>query len=296
MSHNFTYTTWSSAAEEFKPKAMQVSPFRQFDQGSMTPPELSERGEVNDCNTSDTSVPAWETDPSSWDYEDAKKLAEKLLLLDEPKGLEVSYEYAGELLSNEPSNPRFKTEFCRNFREKGTCVYGDQCQFAHGKVELRPDVVRHSKYKTKLCQKYWIAGYCAYGPRCNFIHKEGEVPETKPSPIGGLKPFPCNIRKQSESSNDSGIDSGFSVPPPTMHHHRTICPPSKIDRITYTDKMKTSPQSRNMMDFNSNIQGGHYKGVDSVPHPEHNPIPAGLQMKEIDVYPRFGGGIWSVNF
>merc|ERR1712112_493283 len=71
-------------------------------------------------------------------------------------------------------NPRFKTEICRNFKEKGTCLYGDLCQFAHGNHELRKDVVRHSKYKTKLCQKYWIAGYCAYGPRCNFIHQEIE--------------------------------------------------------------------------------------------------------------------------
>ena len=69
------------------------------------------------------------------------------------------------------ANPRFKTEVCRNFKEKGTCLYGELCQFAHGKHELRKDVVRHSKYKTKLCQKYWIAGYCAYGPRCNFIHQ-----------------------------------------------------------------------------------------------------------------------------
>jgi len=73
------------------------------------------------------------------------------------------------------SNPRFKTEFCRNFKEKGTCLYGDLCQFAHGKTELRKDVVRHNKYKTKHCQKYWINGYCAYGPRCNFIHKEREI-------------------------------------------------------------------------------------------------------------------------
>ena len=71
----------------------------------------------------------------------------------------------------ESANPRFKTEICRNFKEKGTCLYGDLCQFAHGKHELRGDVVRHAKYKTKPCQKYWVAGYCAYGPRCNFVHQ-----------------------------------------------------------------------------------------------------------------------------
>merc|ERR1711887_71829 len=81
-------------------------------------------------------------------------------------------------MPNNAVNPRFKTEICRNYKEKGTCLYGELCQFAHGKHELRKDVVRHNKYKTKLCQKYWIAGYCAYGPRCNFIHNESERVDT----------------------------------------------------------------------------------------------------------------------
>merc|ERR1712126_535533 len=76
-------------------------------------------------------------------------------------------------------NARFKTEICRNFKEKGHCLYGDLCQFAHGKDEMR-NVGQHSKYKTKRCQKYWIAGYCAYGPRCNFLHYE-EKDQVQPS-------------------------------------------------------------------------------------------------------------------
>merc|ERR1719431_464663 len=93
------------------------------------------------------------------------------------------------------SNPRFKTEICRNFKEKGTCLYGDLCQFAHGKNELRKDVVRHNKYKTKHCQKYWINGYCAYGPRCNFIHKEQET---------------------QRATNLSGLSEPTAAVPPTM--------------------------------------------------------------------------------
>ena len=68
-------------------------------------------------------------------------------------------------------NSRFKTEICRNFKEKGKCLYGDLCQFAHGNEEMQ-NVGQHNKYKTKRCQKYWIKGYCAYGPRCNFLHYE----------------------------------------------------------------------------------------------------------------------------
>ena len=37
------------------------------------------------------------------------------------------------------ANPRFKTEICRNFKEKGHCLYGDLCQFAHGKDVSRLD-------------------------------------------------------------------------------------------------------------------------------------------------------------
>merc|ERR1712112_550141 len=130
--------------------------------------------------------PLWETSKDLWDVDLSHQLAAKLLLLDEPPASQLidqqmlgqhssSFSYGQDLaLANSTSNPRFKTEICRNFKEKGTCLYGDLCQFAHGKHELRKDVVRHNKYKTKHCQKYWIAGYCAYGPRCNFIHQEKE--------------------------------------------------------------------------------------------------------------------------
>jgi len=120
---------------------------------------------------------------SYWEEELASKLAAKLLLLEgaqeAPQRRASETEFWGDDYLNSTSgyrsaNPRFKTEVCRNFKEKGTCLYGDLCQFAHGKHELRRDVARHAKYKTKLCQKYWIAGYCAYGPRCNFIHQEIE--------------------------------------------------------------------------------------------------------------------------
>jgi len=132
--------------------------------------------------------PQWDLDVkqpaanSKMELELSMDLAKKLLLANQAMGLEdpqletfdSSYPPPGSLSSSmlqaRTSNHRFKTEICRNFKEKGTCLYGELCQFAHGKHELRKDVVRHNKYKTKLCQKYWITGYCAYGPRCNFIH------------------------------------------------------------------------------------------------------------------------------
>jgi butyrate response factor 1 len=68
---------------------------------------------------------------------------------------------------------RYKTELCRSFEEHGTCKYGDKCQFAHGRNELRV-VSRHPKYKTDLCKTYHTTGLCPYGSRCHFIHKSDE--------------------------------------------------------------------------------------------------------------------------
>jgi len=137
-------------------------------------------------NTEKSESPLWDTNKDPWDVELSHQLAAKLLMLDDSPTSQLldqqllgqhsaSFTYGQDLtMANSTANPRFKTEICRNFKEKGTCLYGDLCQFAHGKHELRKDFVRHNKYKTKLCQKYWIAGYCAYGPRCNFIHQEKE--------------------------------------------------------------------------------------------------------------------------
>jgi hypothetical protein len=119
---------------------------------------------------------------------------------------------SGDSLSreDEAGNPRFKTEICRNFKEKGTCLYGNQCQFAHGSDEMR-DSGKQNKYKTKLCQKYWIHGYCAYGARCNFLHNEEES--------GRTGNFPPKKRKASSGStggNEHGGDGlDWIISPPS---------------------------------------------------------------------------------
>ena len=63
----------------------------------------------------------------------------------------------------------YKTELCRSWEETGTCRYGDKCQFAHSRDELRV-VDRHPKYKTEMCKTFWEKGSCPYGKRCCFIH------------------------------------------------------------------------------------------------------------------------------
>ncbi|KAL9657821.1 hypothetical protein ABK040_013159 [Willaertia magna] len=69
---------------------------------------------------------------------------------------------------------RYKTELCRSWEETGQCRYGDKCQFAHGRNELRM-VTRHHKYKSELCNNYHYEGTCMYGTRCCFIHSIDET-------------------------------------------------------------------------------------------------------------------------
>jgi len=181
--------------------------------------------------------PPVESFSKTWDYALSRQLASKLLLL-ESQQQSLPRNLVGLKPSQPPTNSRFKTEICRNFKEKGSCVYGGLCQFAHGNHELRQDIVRHTKYKTKLCQKYWIAGYCAYGPRCNFVHDEAEKskgdedvkfnPAIQPPPVirravtGFTRPQQTHnstlVRNVSDviriakiragSQGDSGVDSG----------------------------------------------------------------------------------------
>ena len=102
-------------------------------------------------------------------------------------------------------NSRFKTEICRNFKEKGHCLYGELCQFAHGKEEMR-NVGQHSKYKTQRCLSYWLLGYCGYGPRCNFLHYEEK------DPSGQLVKLSRTEKTEKEPSPEPSV-SHASLPP-----------------------------------------------------------------------------------
>jgi len=241
------------------------------------------------CEDSDdvNAIPAWESAPSDWDYESAHKVAEKLLSLDlsnENSAHDYKAYSSQQPNINPNTNPRFKTEFCRNFREKGACVYGENCQFAHGKTELRHDVVRHSKYKTKLCQKFWIAGYCAYGARCNFIHQQEDTDEVKHNnSTRGFRAFRSTFYRKTSESSDSGIDCVQRMPPPPA---RTM-QDQKVKRPFLFEKggwrsFRTYPEfNMNVHDSNQNLFSTFSKenncfeeGKSIVPHPEHNPIPA----------------------
>lgn len=53
---------------------------------------------------------------------------------------------------------------CYEFEAKGTCVYGDNCRFAHG--DQMP--------KRGVCYKFRDEGDCPFGNKCRFSHDVDE--------------------------------------------------------------------------------------------------------------------------
>ena len=78
-------------------------------------------------------------------------------------------------------NTKAKSSLCRNFMEKGSCPYGNKCQFAHGPSELKCNNDNQMSYKTRPCHAFARKGYCSYGSRCNFVHRNQD-PEIDSSP------------------------------------------------------------------------------------------------------------------
>lgn len=98
---------------------------------------------------------------------------------------------------NASDNPNFKTSLCKNYMVGLYCPFADQCQYAHGKHELRekPSSVPPSElseedrkkrvekakslpgYKTKLCTNFDNEGYCEYDEMCHYAHGEDELRE-----------------------------------------------------------------------------------------------------------------------
>jgi len=213
-------------------------------------------------------------DPSpSLDLELSMDLAKKLLLANQAMGLDQENPPMGSfdrtfpppgvnssVLQPRCSNPRFKTEICRNFKEKGSCLYGELCQFAHGKHELRKDVVRHNKYKTKLCQKYWITGYCAYGPRCNFIH---------------------DTDRRHVMTNQSGHQTGALRPPGTV---TTAYYKTAAEVIATVKKTNLAESAGSGESSGSSDDGGNLNGA---PFVFSNPYRDGGRLMGLDKFPTF---------
>lgn len=69
------------------------------------------------------------------------------------------------------TNPREKTELCKNYSLYNDCKYGDACKFAHGESEIRYKTKVSLHYKIKPCKQFSEIGFCPYGGRCQFLHQ-----------------------------------------------------------------------------------------------------------------------------
>ena len=152
----------------------------------------------------------------------------------------------GGLPTQKTNTSRYKTELCRPFQEYGACKYGEKCQFAHGKSELRA-ISRHPKYKTDLCRTYHSVGFCPYGPRCHFIHSLDEIKQKELESAGnataqtthsGMPPLPMfsnhHQRDFKKILHESGYNSSSSS---------SSCGCSPSDFETDADIGSSSPSS-----------------------------------------------------
>ncbi|KAH9922008.1 uncharacterized protein BXZ73DRAFT_91698 [Epithele typhae] len=135
-----------------------------------------------------------------------------------PQGIAIHHtggSHSGTATGNGPSaNNRklglYKTELCRSWEEKGSCRYGQKCQFAHGEDELRK-VQRHPKYKTEICRTFWVSGSCPYGKRCCFIHTELPANGGPPGADGAIPPGNLSGRERSSSTNSDPNEVSTSL-------------------------------------------------------------------------------------
>ncbi|KAI7830973.1 hypothetical protein BX661DRAFT_128299, partial [Kickxella alabastrina] len=67
----------------------------------------------------------------------------------------------------------YKTSLCDTYMANGHCGRGENCNFAHGKNDIRTRF-RPPNYKTKLCKNMYKFGACPYEEKCDFIHNSSE--------------------------------------------------------------------------------------------------------------------------
>lgn len=124
-------------------------------------------------HSSSKSINSEETNSNSHSPSGTPK---KLTILELEKGLMET-----SVKTQKKNDPKYKTELCKKFAEKGFCPYGSKCRFAHGKEDLYLKVITSKMYKQKQCNSFFHKFYCNYGSRCHFKHDERKVCEINKS-------------------------------------------------------------------------------------------------------------------
>ena len=100
---------------------------------------------------------------------------------------------------------KYKTVLCKNFETYGVCKYGQYCQYAHGKTDLRQKNYLPENYQSKLCHQFHKKGYCNYGKRCQFLHTHIAV--NRKYRKSYVKIIERNLERVNEMLKTSGNDN-----------------------------------------------------------------------------------------
>lgn len=123
-----------------------------------------------------------------------------------------------------------KTKMCRFFA-KGQCGSGDDCSFAHGREQLRP---QPDLYRTKLCVHY-LNGGCRHEARCRYAHGNTEVrPSDRVKPLKTTpdKRSPAGAAATPATSAGAAGDQGACAPSsPTTPDHLVVALAHELEMV-----------------------------------------------------------------
>ncbi|XP_057976288.1 uncharacterized protein LOC131163656 [Malania oleifera] len=109
-------------------------------------------------------------------------------------------------------NSCYKTEICRPWEDFASCRYGSNCQFAHGKEELRPTRFpnKMSRLSEMVCKSYTGTGSCTYGSKCRFVHHQPAASTAVTTAAAGSPAAPPLPQKASPN-NITPADRGPTI-------------------------------------------------------------------------------------
>jgi butyrate response factor 1 len=188
------------------------------------------------------------TAPNPWGAKSPKKTAQEEEPIEEDGEKGKKNEIEDELTQQS----LYKTELCRSWTETGACRYGNKCQFAHGKDEVR-QIMRHPKYKTEICKTFHTQGTCPYGTRCRFIHN----PSLRASHLQQQQQFPVEtVAKSLEPTLPAAVTPPQMIPQPAHSIWSTpLLVPSPVSEVPIESAFgalslsPTSPASPDDMKF-----------------------------------------------
>ena len=97
------------------------------------------------------------------------------------------------------NHTKYKISLCKHYNTQKGCRYGEKCQFAHGNLDLRPNISQYSpmiqnqndflNYKVVKCKNWDKNKTCKYGMYCSFAHGNNEL-RTKKDNLTQILAFP----------------------------------------------------------------------------------------------------------